>query len=288
VLCRQLIVLYFSNNINKKDLFSLDLIPQGDQFFAIWMNQLPAQFNGRLIHSDEGASSSFQNHDFQSIQYRASILSIEVLEKTLRNSPHSNLFERKRASNSIVTNTKSPCSYNDKFIFFTNCLPINNLEQIPFNITTDIKRGTRANLPNRRGSPYREDLSAFERYNTANAVDNDSETCWKTNRPIQNGDYYGIDFETIQTNGDLSFSIEYLHGNSLQEKLQISISLDSQTWISISEEDQTGIIYDKEKKLVTFNTRLFPNGFQIFRFIKFTSLADDINSFHVCEVKLIN
>jgi len=266
----------------------LDLIPQADQFFAIWMNQIPAQFNGRMLHSTEGASSSFENFDFESIQYRASVFSIEVLEKTLRNSPNSPLFERRRASNSLITYTKSPCSYNDKFIFFTNCFPINNFEQIPFNITTDIKRGTRANLPNTRRSPYHEDLSFFEKFSTANAVDNDNSTCWKSNHPVLTGDLYGMDFQTIQINRDFSFSIEYLHENSFQENLEISISLNTVKWVVIPRSHQNGIIYDKQKKLVRFHTRLFPDEFQVFRAIKFTSLTEDINSFHVCEVKLIN
>jgi len=249
------------------------------------MNQLPAQFNGRMLHSNEGASSSFDNFDFQSIQHRASVLAIEILEKILRNSRYSNIFDRKRASNSFVTNTKSPCSYNDRFIFYTNCLPINNLEEIPFNITTDKNRGTRSNLPI-RNSPYRESLTFFEKFNTANAVDNDNTTCWKSNRLVQHGDYYGIDFQIIQTSRDLSFSIEYLHENSLQEQLEISISLDSIKWIRLPEQ-QSGISYNKQSNLVTFDTRLFPNGFQIFRFIKFMSLTDGIDSFHVCEVKLL-
>lgn len=265
----------------------LDLIPQGDQFFAIWMNQLPAQFNGRMLHSDEGASSSFENYDFESIQYRASVLAIESLVKTLQTSPQSPLFERQRASNLFVTNTKSPCSYNDKFIFFTNCLPITNLEDIPFNITTDIRRGTRANLPNTKRSPYHDDLTFFEKHNTANAVDNDSQTCWKSNHPLRTEDYYGIDFQTIQTNKNLAFSIEYSHGHSVQEQLEISISLDSRKWIPLPDQHQPGIIY-QGSNLVKFNTQLLPSGFQIFRFIKFTSLIDDSSSFHICEVKLIN
>jgi hypothetical protein len=252
------------------------------------MNQLPAQFNGRLIHSLEGAGSSFENFDFELLQYRASVLAIELLVKTLRDSPNSNLFERKRASNSFVTNTKSPCSYNDKFIFFTNCLPINNLEDIPFNITTDKKRGTRSNLPNTERSSYHKDLSYFEKHNTANAVDNDSTSCWKSQRSIKVGDYYGIDFQTIQINGHLSFSIEYLHDKSLQKQLEISISLDSQRWITIPEIQQSGIIYEKQTNLVIFHTELFPDGFKIFRFIKFMSLIDQTNFFHICEVKLIS
>jgi hypothetical protein len=266
----------------------LDLLPQADQFFAIWMNQLPAQFNGRMLHSSEGASSSFENYDFESIQYRASVLSIEVLENTLRTSPNSPLFERRRTSNILVTYTKSPCSYNDKFIFFTNCLPINNLEQIPFNITTDFRRATRANLPNTRRSPYHEDLTFFERHSTANAVDNDNTTCWKSNHDVLLGDLYGMDFHTIQVNRDLSFSIEYLHENSLQENLEISISLNTVKWIVIPQPYQNGIIHDRQKKLVTFHTRLLPDEFQVFRAIKFTSLTDEFNAFHVCEVKLIN
>lgn len=263
-------------------------MPQGDQFFAIWTNQLPAQFNGRMLHSSEGASSSFENYDFERIQHRASVFAIEVLEKTLRTSPQSNLFERQRATNPIVTNTKSPCSYNDKFIFFTNCLPISNLEDIPFNITTDSRRGTRSNLPNTQRSPYHEGLSSFEKFNTANAVDNDNTTCWKPHHLIRTGDYYGIDFQTIQTNPDFAFSIEYLHNTSLQQQLEVSISLNSRTWIPLPDEYQSGIIYDKQNKLVKFQTRLFPTGYQVFRFIKFTSLVDDINFFHICEVKLIN
>jgi hypothetical protein len=252
------------------------------------MNQIPAQFNGRMLHSDEGAASSFDNYDFQSIQYRASMLAIETLEKSLRYSRKLNLFQRKRASNRLVTYTKSPCSYNDKFIFFTNCLPIDNLEQIPFNIATDIKRGTRANLPHMSHSPYKEDLKFFERFSTAEAVDNNNGTCWKTKRSIRRGDLYGIDFETIQTNRNLSFSIEYLHKKSLQKKLQISISLDSYTWVELPEQDRLRIIYKKRRKLIIFHTRLFSYGFQVFRFIRFMSLMDEHSSFCVCEVRLIN
>ncbi|CAF5088340.1 unnamed protein product, partial [Rotaria sp. Silwood1] len=89
------------------------------------MNQIPAQFNGRLLHSDEDALSSFENDDFELLQYRASVMSILTLETTLRSSSNSNLFQRKRASNTLVT-------------------------------STDIKRGTRTNLPHIQKSPYRD------------------------------------------------------------------------------------------------------------------------------------
>ncbi|CAF4780221.1 unnamed protein product, partial [Rotaria sp. Silwood1] len=190
---------FFLNNDESRDL-----IPQGDQFFSIWMNQIPAQFNGRLLHSDEDALSSFENDDFELLQYRASVMSIQTLETTLRSSSNSNLFQRKRASNTLVTYTKSP--------------------------STDIKRGTRTNLPHIQKSPYRDSLKFFETFNTANTVDNNNESYWKMNRSLRYGDLYGIDFQTIQTN----------------------------------------------------------HGFQIFRFIKFMSLIDDENSFHICEIRLIN
>ncbi|CAF1116347.1 unnamed protein product [Adineta steineri] len=274
---------YFLDNDEHRDM-----MPQGDQFFSIWMNQLPAQFNGRMLHSDEGASSSFENFDFESVQYKASVLSIQILERSLRSSQNSELFERKRASNTLVTYTKSPCSYNDKFIFFTNCLPIDNLEQIPFDITTDIKRGTRANLPNMPNCPYKDVHTFFEAFNTANAVDNDNKTCWKTHRYIKSGDFYGIDFQTIQLNRNLSFSIKYSHKKSLQKSLEISISLDSYTWISLPQQNQSGIIYRKHSKLVIFHTNLFPYGFQVFRFIRFMSLIDEERVFRICEVRLID
>ncbi|CAF1021730.1 unnamed protein product [Rotaria sordida] len=274
---------FFLNNYENRDLIS-----QSDQFFSIWMNQIPAQFTGRLLQSNEGVESSFENYDFELLQYRASVMSIQTLEKSLRSYFNFNLFQRKRASNTLVTYTKSPCSYNDKFIFFTNCLPIDNLEQIPFNIATDFKRGTRANLPNMRKSAYRENFTFFQEFNTANAVDNDNKTCWKMNRSLRYGDLYGIDFQTIQADRNLAFSIEYLHRKSLQKKLQISISLDSQTWIQLPKKPQSGIIYKKQKKLVIFRTQLFPDGFQVFRFIKFMSLIDDESSFHICEIRLIN
>ncbi|CAF0886660.1 unnamed protein product [Adineta ricciae] len=265
-----------------------DLARQGDQFFSIWMNQIPAQFNGRLIHSDEGAMSSFENYDFDMIQHRASILSIEILEKTLRFSPQSKIFERKRATNSLVTYTKSPCSYNDRFIFFTNCLPIDDVEEIPFNITTDIKRGTRSNLPNEPTCPYRYEHKFFENFSTANAVDNNTETCWKTRHPVERGDFYGLDFQTIQISGDLAFTIEYSHRKSLQKRLQISISLDGYRWLTLPAHNRLGITYKKRKKIVYFRTQLFPDGFRMFRFIKFMSLTEEEDSFHICEVRLID
>ena len=266
------------------------LLPQGDQFFAIWMNQLPAQFNGRMLHSSEGAGSSFENYDFAQIQHRASVLAIEVLEKTLRTNPNSNLFERQRVPNRLLAYTKSPCSYNDRFIFFTNRLPIDDIEKIPFNITTDSQRGTRSNLPNTSRNRYHKDLSFFEKFSTANAVDNDSATCWKTKDSVRAHDLFGIDFQTIQVTTDLAFSIEYLHDDSLQENVEISISLDGRQWAIIPRAQQSGIRYskDKEKKLVTFHTRLFPDGFQVFRLIKFTSLNNETSPYHICEVKLIN
>lgn len=252
------------------------------------MNQFPAQLNGRMKHSSEGASSSFENFDFDTIQHRASVLAIEVLEQTLRYSPNSPLFERRRASNPLAAYTKSPCSYNDRFLFYTNCFPIDNLEFIPFNITTDSRRGTRSNLPNTSRSPYHEGLKFFEGHNTANAVDNDKSTCWKSHRSILTGDLYGIDFQTIQTQGDLAFSIEFHHDQSLQENLEISISLNSIKWMPIPREYQTGIVYDTANNLVTFDTKLFAKSFQTFRLIKFTALIDDPRSFHICEVKLIH
>ncbi|UJR22913.1 hypothetical protein I4U23_025941 [Adineta vaga] len=274
---------YFLDNEQNRDL-----IRQGDQFFSIWMNQIPAQFNGRLLHSDEGASSSFDNFDFDTNQYRASVLSIKILEKTLRSSPYSKLFQRNRARNTLVTYTKSPCSYNDRFIFFTNLLPIDNLEQIPFNITTDLLRGTRRNLPNEPNCPYREEHVFFEDFSTANAVDNNTKTCWKTRHSVKRGDFYGIDFRTIQINANLSFSIQYSHKKSLQKRLQIFISLDSYKWLPLPSQNQLGITYKKRKKYVSFHTRLFPVGFQIFRFIKFMSLVDEENPFHICEIRLID
>ncbi|CAF2068686.1 unnamed protein product [Rotaria magnacalcarata] len=174
----------------------------------MWMNQLPAQFNGRLLQLDEStssSSSSFENSDFGTLQYRSSVLAIEI--------------------ESIFT--------------------------------------------------------------TAQAVNNDTKTCWKIHRSIRPGDLFGIDFQIIQTNRALSFSIEYLHQKSLQTKLQISISLDSQTWVQFSQQNQSGAIYDKEN-LVIFHTGLFPVGFQIFRFIKFVSLEDTETSFHICDVRLLH
>ncbi|CAF1369358.1 unnamed protein product, partial [Rotaria magnacalcarata] len=47
----------------------------------MWMNQLPAQFNGRLLQLDEStssSSSSFENSDFGTLQYRSSVLAIEI------------------------------------------------------------------------------------------------------------------------------------------------------------------------------------------------------------------
>lgn len=252
------------------------------------MNQLPAQFNGRMLHSSEGAASSFDNYDFSSVQHRASVLAIETLENTLRTNPSSQLFERRRASNPLAAYTKSPCSYNDKFVFLTNCLPIDNLEQIPFNISTDRKRGTRDNLPNTSRNRYHQDLTFFEHFSTANAVDNDSSSCWKSKNALRAGDFFALDFQSIQTNRDLSFSIEYLHDHLLQEESAISISLDSRKWLVLPRTHRTGIIYDREKKLVTFHTRLFPDGFQVFRLIKFASLNEQSTPYHVCEVKLIN
>ncbi|CAF3804584.1 unnamed protein product [Rotaria socialis] len=211
----------------------------------MWMNQLPAQFNGCLLQLDEGTSLSFENIDFDTVQYRSSVLAIEILEKTLRSFTNSNLFPQKHVTNSYLTYTKLLCSYNDKFISFTNCLPIDNLERIPFNITTDFKR--------------------------AQAVDNDTRTCWKIHRSIRSADLFAIDFQTIQINRALSFSIGYLHQKPIQTKLQISISLDCQTWIEFGQQNQSGVIYD-EKNLVICHTGLFPTGFQVFRFIKFVSL----------------
>lgn len=251
------------------------------------MNQIPAQFNGRILHSSEGASSSFENLDFEVLQYRASVTSIQVLENSLRAAAELNLFERKRASNVLVTYAKSPCSYNDKFIFFTSCLPIDNLEEIPFNISTDIKRATRANLPHMEKSPYRERVKFFETFSTANAVDNNTKTCWKMHRSLRRGDLYGIDFQTIQTHGKLAFSIKYSHRKSLQKRLRISISLDSQKWISVPRKQHKGIIYKKNNSVI-FHTKLFPEGFQVFRFIKFTSQVDEHSPLHICEIRLID
>ncbi|CAM4825872.1 unnamed protein product, partial [Rotaria magnacalcarata] len=67
--------LFLNNDANR------DLISQGDRFFSMWMNQLPAQFNGRLLQLDEStssSSSSFENSDFGTLQYRSSVLAIEI------------------------------------------------------------------------------------------------------------------------------------------------------------------------------------------------------------------
>ncbi|CAM4791506.1 unnamed protein product [Rotaria magnacalcarata] len=198
------------------------------------------------------------------------------------------LYEKELSEFTVTLHAQNLlCSYNDKFLFFTNCLPIDNLERIPFNITTDFERGTHENLPHLAQPPYPENLKFFERFTTAQAVNNDTKTCWKIHRSIRPGDLFGIDFQIIQTNRALSFSIEYLHQKSLQTKLQISISLDSQTWVQFSQQNQSGAIYDKEN-LVIFHTGLFPVGFQIFRFIKFVSLEDTETSFHICDVRLLH
>ena len=265
-----------------------DLMQQADHFFSIWFNQVPAQFNGRVLHSEEGAMSSFENLDFESLQYRASILSIQILENTLRSSPHSTLFSRRRASNSLVSLTKSTCSYNDRFIFLTNCSPIDGLEETPFNITVDLKRGTRANLPHTPNSPYREQFKSFGDFHTAQAVDNDTQTCWKVNRTSRSGDFYAIDFLTIPTHGNLSFFIAYQHRKSLQKRLEISISLDSDTWVVLPKQPRGAITYRRRQKLVVFHARSFLPGYRIFRFIRFMTLENDDEPLHVCEVQLID
>ena len=264
--------------------FPLDLILQSDQFFSIWFNQIPGQFNGRLLHSDEGAQSSFENFDFETLQYRASVLAIEILEEELQKHSQSNLFQRDRSKNSLVSLTKSPCSYTGSWIFFTNCLPIDDLEEIPFNITVDSERSTRKNLPNRFDSPYKDQLKFFEQHNTANAVDNDTNTCWKIHRPVRRGDFFGIDFQRIQFNLNREFSIVFLHPKALQKHLQISISLDSELWLNLPKQSPKAISYNKQQQHVVFYPRYFTSGYEIFRFIRFTSENDQHEPFEVCEV----
>lgn len=273
--------IFLSNSIRR--FFSV-FIPQSDQFFSIWMNQIPSQFNGRLIHSEEGASSSFFNFDFEEIQYRASILAIRTLVENLKISKRSKIFRRQRITNLVVDSVKSPCSYTNLWIFFSNCLPIDRIEEIPFNVTVDLKRSTRKNLPNSNGSPYKDDLHFFEKFNTANAVDDDRTTCWKINRLLRPGDFFGVDFLYVQMNKFWSFTIVYRHSTRLQKQLEISISLDSRIWRVLPPTETKGIFYNEDKLYVTFLPRKFPLSFQKFRFVRFTFQGMNETSFEICEI----
>ncbi|CAF3646362.1 unnamed protein product [Rotaria socialis] len=263
-----------------------NLMHFSDVFFSIWLNDIPSQFNMNIRHlpaSNAGVSFS-STSSFFNYQYQSSILAIRILQRNLRynQSKDVNHLEFSRRQNRRFPNYIKSSGGKDKFIFFTNILPM-DIERIPFSISKDFERGSRNNLP--KGT----NVSFFLSHTTLNAVDNDPKTCWRPGRNVHRGEFFAIDFLYIRTN--LSFSITVAHGQELQNSLDLNLSFDGVWWIAyrsfngITIRNQNLTSNIQQYKIV-FNATEFNTGFHSFRYIAFnSSKLSPCGEFQVCDVQ---
>lgn len=265
------------------------LIGLSDVFFSIWLNDIPVQMNTEIRHQPSRVSEDYSpfglTPDFESFQYRSSVLAIRILERSLR-------FDRTQNDDVITFSRqqkrrfpyyiKSP-SVNDDFIFYSNVLPF-ELQNIPFNISRDFRRGTRLNLPDNPNAKY------FSQHNTWVILDGDLSTCWYANRAIYSNDFFAIDFLRIQTN--VIFTLAVAHSPLLQRNLDVRISLDGLRWMSYR--SVNGIFTKKNRTLeqhvhtYLFNSGQFNPGFQSFRYISFRAIENSDHRFQICEIQSIS
>jgi hypothetical protein len=169
-----------------------------------------------------------------------------------------------------LTYVKSPSFTND-FVFFSNILPV-SFEQATQKIPA-----------------YHFSADYYVSHNTFNAVDNDPNTCWRTHRPINVGEFFAIDFLQVQTN--ITFELTVAHSFELQHGLIVSVSLNGRWWISYR--SIKGIYTQHNRNShrnihkMLFDTAQFNLGFESFRYIAFNMSKNSSEHFHVCDVRLI-
>lgn len=265
-----------------------DSIYLSDVFFSIWLNDIPSQLHviiRRLPGSHAGASFALSKN-FRHHQHRNSILAIRILENYLRwnKSNNTNHLGFSRQQNRRFPHCVKSPSPNDEFIFVTNILPI-DIHQIPFNISKDFERGTRKNLPQESR------VSLFKSHTTIKAVDNNSQTCWRSGRNARHGEFFAIDFLQIRTN--LSFTLTIQHSQELQNSLDMNLSLDGFCWATYR--SMKGVTMkrlpstlNQQQFTILFNSSEFHSGFQSFRYFAFNASRKSYSDeFQVCEVQIV-
>ncbi|UJR38149.1 hypothetical protein I4U23_030827 [Adineta vaga] len=257
-----------------------------DVFFSIWLNDIPTQLIVTLypltIDQNEQTNGNLSSNQIVDLQRTSSIFAIRRLEYSLRlNQSNTNLTFSRYQSRRFPYLTKSSNS-NDNFIFFSNILPI-DIEHIPFDISIDVERATYANIP--RGPNF----IHFVNHNTLKATDNDDRTCWYPRKSVEKGDFFAIDFLSIQTN--LTIVLMMNHSEKLQNTLDIRLSFDGQWWISypfaIQKNSKTNnaIIRGTLRRLI-IDSRQFPPELRSFRYIAFNATTHFHENFSVCDVKI--
>lgn len=246
---------------------------------------MPVQMNTILRGQPSRAATrlvSFSSTaNFLHLQYTSSVLSIRILEQSLRSdrSNKDNVTFTRHQDRRFPPYVKSP-SLNDDFMLYTNILPF-DFEKISFNISRDFPRGTRKNLPEHPNVRY------FQKQGILKAVDGDRSTCWHAHREIRSNDFYAIDFLSIQTR--VIFTVAVAHKTRLQADLDVEISFDGLVWASYQ---STNGIYKKknrtlEQHLYTylFDSNEFNVGYRSFRYISFKARKDSDDRFAVCEIE---
>ena len=158
------------------------------------------------------------------------------------------------------------------------------LHNVSFHISRDFLRGTRQNLPQDPNVKY------YVKYSTSNVADGDLSTCWHANRAIHSGDFFAIDFLSIQTS--IIFTLAFAHSPVLQRNLDVSISLDGLRWISYRSLKgifkKTNRAQKRHLNTFLFYSNIFNPGFQSFRYLSFKSIKPSDNHFRVCEIQTIS
>ena len=171
---------------------------------------------------------------------------------------------------SVSTYVKSP-SYTDDLIFFSNVLPA-VLDQ-----------------DDKKTQSFRFFLDKHGSYSTFDAVDNDSDTCWRTHQSLQLGEFFAIDFLQIQTN--ITFELTVAHSLALQKSLIMSVSLNGYWWIPYRSTNGIHVQCDSNGHFIThkilFNTARFNLGFKSFRYVAFNTSKISMENIAVCDFKLI-
>lgn len=265
----------------------LDLFTMSDLFFSIWLNDIPSQMVVNLVPLPEDINTTdipfSSTIDFSNLQYEASVLAIQKLESALHSNQSTVNISFPRKQNRLLPYcTRSP-SPKDDLIFYSNVLPI-DIEHIPFDIKLEPDRATYRNLPS--GPRY----THFVQYNTLQAVDSNTDTCWKPHQFVKKGDFFAIDFLRIQTG--LIFSLTIGHSQKLQRSLSMQISFDGVRWLSdlsvksiLSNINQT--LIENHQRFV-IDSRNFSFELQSFRYISFNATYDVEEPFQICDVEIIN
>ncbi|CAF4125886.1 unnamed protein product [Adineta steineri] len=199
--------------------------------FVIWFNDVSIQLNIDSRHHSSKQRLSFLSSS--NLLYNESVLAIRKLQYSLHRDrfiSNNTLFFRKQNHNSSIY-VKSP-SFNDRFIFFSNVLPIYDDHKV-------------------------HDISF---HNTWKAVDGNLSTCWQTNRTIYSGDFFAIDFLYAQTN--ITFVLIVSHDRIMQANLETSISFNGIWWIPY--ESLRGVFLEaneNSRNIYLFNSGQFNEGF---------------------------